>query len=309
MPRLNTEDFSLFDLCPRRRLYELTYAPYRVPVSKAMADALHAGLSAADAGIAAEKLMSTAANPGLELPPENLYSACFHHSKLIEVITQYVLELEPLLSLPGPIRLPWGEFQPLSFLTNSGDLLRVVICDRWDEQREQMERFSWRTAIDTAITGRPMTIIAIVIGRAEKGFRSSPWTIGYRHPSNKTIRIKKKGAEEFGSRWDRVYREQTDEKPLDWLTTMQEDGAFENHAFMFTEPPPVNAAEVLRQIDKMAADIGAGVHNQTRSACFKLRPCPFTPACLTAQSPAQLGWREHPQSPLDHKLDPLLSCS
>ena len=100
----------------------------------------------------------------------------------------------------------------------------MVLCSSWNTLREQEERTSWWTVGDIAVTGRPMLVNVLVIGSAKGGFRQSPWTTGYIHPENGTMRIKRKEGE-FTSRWKKVYREQTDRRALDWLTKMQTDEA------------------------------------------------------------------------------------
>lgn len=232
--------------------------------------------------------MALSARPGVELPSQNMYAVAIHHSRLLEVVASYCLSLPA--STPGPIEMPWGSFQPDSLMLETGQLRRIVLVERWDEQRKQMEAFSWRTAADVCVTGRSMVITAIVIGRAKDGYRFTPWTTGFRHPNNGAIRVQKRDGTEFQDTWDKVLREQTDLKPMDWLGIMQYDGAFDDLVHSFTVYPPSDRDAVLAQMEDMAAEMGS--LRQTRSSCFKLRPCSFSPACITGKTPEQCGWKD-----------------
>jgi len=285
---ITTDDFVTHDICPRSQTYTARYQPLRVSLNFSLNESIHTALSLGNPIAASEKLMELAARPGIEIESPNLYDSAIHHSRLVETLSAYVIAVGPL-TVPAPISCDWGDFQPRSFLTEDGRLRRVVLCDRWTSDRELMERFSWRTAIDTAITNRPMIITALVIGAVKGGFRPSPWNQGYEHPITKEIRVQRRVGK-FNDNWALVYRENTSMKALNWLRVMQEDGAFEGRVFSVTQAPPVNREEILEQIAAMAKEMGS--MRQTRSSCYRFRPCPFLPACSTAKSPAQLGWIE-----------------
>lgn len=282
---LNSEDFVQQDICPRSHTYASHYESLRVSLNFALNESLHTALSTGSPIAASDKLMELAARPGIEIDSRSLYDSAIHHSRLVELLASYVLAVGPL-SVPEPITCEWGEFQPRSFLTEDGRLRRVVLCDRWTPERELLEWFSWRTAIDSAITNRPMIITALVIGRVQNGFRPSPWTTGYEHPMTSEIRVQKREGR-FVDSWRSVYRENTSIKALEWLRIMQEDGAFEGRVFSVTQSPDPS---VLPQVAQMAREMGS--MRQTRSSCYRFKPCPFLPACSTNQSPAKLGWVE-----------------
>ena len=218
-----------------------------------MNESLYAAFAGNNPAFAAQKMMSLAANPGIDIDAKNLYESVIHHSRLVELIATYALSVGNC-EVPSPISMKWGEFQPKSFLMAMVDLRRLVLVDRWSKDRENLERFSWRTAADTAITNRPMVITAIVIGGVRAGLRPSVWTQGYEHPANKGIRIERREGE-FNDNWRMVYREQTSLKPVEWLREMQNDNAFEGRVFSFTEDVPRNRQEVLDHLAVMAEEI------------------------------------------------------
>lgn len=282
---ISTEDFINFDTCPRSQVFTARYQPLRLSLNGALNESLYTALSAGSPIAASDKLMELAARPGIEIESRSLYDSAIHHSRLVELLASYVLAVGPL-KVPESIACEWGDLQPRSFLTEDGRLRRVVLCDRWTPERELLERFSWRTAIDSAITNRPMIITALVIGRVQNGFRPSVWTTGYEHPMTREIRVQKREGK-FTENWRSHYRENTQIKALEWLRIMQEDGAFEGRVFSVAQSPDPS---VLPQVAEMAREMGST--RQTRSSCYRFKPCPFLPACSTNQSPAKLGWVE-----------------
>jgi hypothetical protein len=286
---MTTEDFAEHDRCPRFHAYSSRYAPFRVSFHYALNEALNAAIVANDPILASERVLALAANPGIDFKSSNLYSSVVHHSRLAEVLAAYCLSIESCLHPPIPTK--WGSFTPQSFLLPDGRLRRIVLTDRWTPEREQMERFSWRTVADTAITNRPMVITAILIGSLRDGYRPSQWTQGFLHPQNGNLRISKRKGE-FSESWKKVYREQSGLSALEWLKIMQDDGAFDDAVFSVTEDVPKNREEILSQMAEMAKEMTSPSPRQTRSACYRFTPCPFLPACATSQSPAALGWAE-----------------
>ncbi len=289
--RLSSEDFASHDVCARRHAWEAQYEPLRVSVNYALNQAVHEALVTGDPTAASERILSLAARPGLDIESSTLYDSVLHHSRLAEVLAAYLLSAGKC-SVPDPVQCDWGEYEFQSFLLPDGRLRRVVLCDRWSPEREQLERFAWRTAADCAVSGRAMLLNVLVIGGMRNGFRASPWTQCSIHPQSFEHRVQRRNGESFGENWRVAYREQTSLKPLEWLRIMQADGAFEGRVFSVTQGVPANRAEVLEQIAQMAEEIKAGSLRQTRASCYRFKPCPFLPACFAAKSPSQMGWAE-----------------
>jgi hypothetical protein len=285
---ISTEDFVQHDTCQCFHTYTARYEPLRVSLNYALNESISAAFEANNPAYASDKVMALAASPGIEIESKNLYPSVVHHNRLAELLATYLLSVGEVTT-PAPITCKWGEYQPKSFLTPDGRLRRVILCDRWNTDREHLERMSWRTVADSAITNRPMLLNVLIIGGVRDGFRPSVWTKGYEHPENKTIRVQRREGL-FGDTWKPVYREQTDLKPIEWLKIMQQDGAFEGRVFSFTVDVPSNRDEVLEQLALMASEMGS--LRQTRSACYRFKPCTFLPSCLSGKSPNQMGWIE-----------------
>lgn len=272
--KFDTEDFVRHDACSRFETWSRRYELPRISLSDALRSGLRAGLLTGDPQRAHSQFIAHASNPGLDIEGRNVYDIAIHHAAMLEVIATY------LVGNDGPWKpascLPLGQdtFQPLSFEMPDGRLRRVVLASSWNTLREQEERHSWWSVADMEITGRPMLINAIVIGQTREGFRISPWTMGYEHPENGILRIKKKEGK-FNPNWKKVKRENTDIRSLDWLSHMQSDGAFEDVVFSFTADLKSRDSDM----ERMASEIREGRDTMRRSACFRMSPCPMASTC------------------------------
>ena len=159
---------------------------------------------ALDAGLRAEKepehaaeneIMALAANPGLDVPGKNVYQVAVHYSKLAGIRTTALrmAATEPWHVI-APIKANLGHMAEISWrsgLYDSGNGIprRVVLVDRWSDEREGKERHDWRTLAESCILNRTIYLTAVAIGSSKDGKRHSPWTKCFIHPRNKTIRF------------------------------------------------------------------------------------------------------------------------
>ena len=282
---LSTVDFARHDFCPRFRTWSAKYELPRIPLAEALNISLRAGLLKGEQAEAYRKFMHLASNPGLDIEGRNVYDIAVHHAQMLEVLVSYLVTDGPWKPAEA-VSFAGDTYEPLSYLLPDGRLRRVVLCSSWNTLREQEERTSWWTVGDIAVTGRPMLVNVLVIGSAKGGFRQSPWTTGYIHPENGTMRIKRREGE-FTSRWKKVYREQTDRRALDWLHFMQADEAFDGVVESFTVDGVDSS--VLKDMERMRWS-----EDMRRSACFRMSPCPMAGLCHRGLTPATAGWREKP---------------
>lgn len=288
---ITTEDVALWDECERRRLYSLYQTP-RISLAQALNDSLRIGLLKGDPALAKNHLMQLAAEPGLAISGVDIYAVALHTSALIEIITTYLLADEGPWKAAPKVKIGEHDFRPLSFV-RPACLRRVVLCSRWDMQRQLEETHSWRTVADSAALGLPMLINAIVIGSAVKGLRPSVWTRGFSHPVSKDLRIKslKKDGENFNQNWRRVLRESSSKSAADWLTLMQKDDAFEEAVHSVSVPIPSQQSHVdlSRMLDEITS---TSVGKMRRSSCFKQSTCPMANLCYHPDSPTPeiAGW-------------------
>jgi hypothetical protein len=283
---ISTLDLVRHDLCPRLQTWSRFETP-RISLAEALNHALRVGLTLGDPAMAHGAFMSRAADPGLDIEGGAVYDIAVHHAALIETICAYLLGDGAWEPAKGD-----DTFTPLSYQMPDGRLRRIILCSTWNPLREAEERASWWTVADTAFTGRPMLINVIVIGSSRGGFRLSPWTTAYQHPENDILRIKRKEGR-FSEGWKRLYREATDLRPLDWLTLMQQDDAFEGIVESFTVDSPTRRVEILADMARMAKEIEEGHEEMRRSACYRHAPCPMARLCHNPRplEPEGAGWR------------------
>jgi len=259
-----------------------------------MNDSLRAGLIAGEPARARETLLQIAADPGLDMQAWNLYDVAVHHAALMELVTAYLVA-------DGPWT-PAGEVDGVgcqSFVLPDGRLRRVVLCSAYSELRKLEEVHSWRTIADVCVTGRPMLLNFISIGQSRKGLRASPWTQGYVHPENGILRVKRIASEKtgpnprFSDNWKKVYREQTDHKPKEWLAIMQQDHAFEDLVQYCTVDVPTNRKGILEDLRRIERELASKSIAMRRSACFRFSPCPMACLCHSPGNltPELVGWK------------------
>jgi len=281
---LTTDDFFRHDACERLETWSRQYELPRIPLAEALRSGLRAGLLSGDPQKAYSQFLAHSASPGLDIEGRSVYDVAVHHAALVEVISAYLLGNDGAWLEADSVEFGKNTFQPLSFQMADGRLRRVVLCSTWNALREQEERYSWNTVADMAATGRPMLVNVIVIGQSREGFRISPWTTGYEHPENRTLRIKRKEGK-FAPSWRKVRREIMGTKPLDWLTLMQRDEAFEDVVYSFTADLK-DRDEVLDEMKRMKM----GGERMTRSSCFRYVPCPMACLCHRGLTPQAANW-------------------
>jgi hypothetical protein len=288
---LTTEDFAQHDACRRLRTWSSAYQLPRIPLAQAMHLSLRAGLLAGDATLARSTLMGFGAEPGLDIESWQVYEIAVHHAALVEIVCSYLL-CTGEWKAAEPVSCAGGDFEPLSYILPDGRLRRVVLCSTWNKLREQEEAHSWWTQADVNATGRPMLLNVIVIGNSIKGFRPTPWTRAYVHPENRVTRVKKREGN-FTEKWERLYRENTDKQPKEWLDLMAQDEAFEDLVYSLTVDVGEKRKSILGDMLRMANEMQDKSEHMTRAACFKLAPCPMVRLCHHAHTvtPQQAGWR------------------
>jgi hypothetical protein len=205
----------------------------------------------------------------------------------------------------------WLIWQPESYLIDGGlRLMRFVLVDHWDDDRQSAELHSWRTMGDVCVTGLPMTIRVAVIGQSRGGRRLGHWTRARRHPLNKGIRFARKHGKDDGlaGSWAWVWRENSDIGVLPWVEQMSRDGVLTESAFNVNVRVPAENARkrVLEDIERIGEEMEkagrfssqshlsfADAFPMTRSACDDpIRgPCPLQCVCYatTEITPGETG--------------------
>jgi len=274
------ESIVAFDRCPRLCKWEADHLQLRI---KPLA-ALYAGVEAGVEGKSAkDAVMSLAANPGLDLQGIETYSVAIHLAFLAEILSTYLLA-------GGEKWVRNGN------LFKSGDeLRRIILTDRWSEDRKMQEIRSWRTVAEVCRRDTPILLNFLTIGQSSDNRRISPWTRGWTHPRNQGLRFKKKDGDSPGETWNLQWRERSGYPVERWLGRMQVDGVFGDLVHSVQVKIPKRREEYLREIQRIEGEIAELPDNppMRRSGCYaNFSPCQFLDVChhQGVKTPSECGW-------------------
>lgn len=284
-----------WEKCRRQWAFSREWELVRVTPMGTLYRALQDALTRPESDPAAAQafVMTEAGERGVWTEVRDPYATMVHYAHLAEVLARVLRQpnSEPL-KLHPPLKLGDHTWVPASYLTDNGlRLMRIVLCDHWDDDRQLAEIHSWRTVGDICATCLPMTLRVLVIGSQRDGHRHSFWSKGQRHPVNKQLRFARKHgkAEGLSASWDTVWREDCDISAQTWLEQMARDGVWKELAFdrKVAAPSKLQRDKVLTDIefaaDEMAISPTNGRWPMTRSACDDpIRgSCPFQACCYS----------------------------
>jgi hypothetical protein len=294
---LSAERLSTWELCPRRAQWTSQYHT-RVSMMGALYRALAAGLTTDKnpEQSAINELLAIASNPGLDIYGENIYAIATSASWLAGIIAQALRNAFPApwsLWADSDIENPSGP--PVAWrsgLWNAGDGIprRLVLVDKWSDDRQASERRNWRTLGEAVALGRSIAVTAIEIGVSREKRRVSPWTRCYRHPRNDVFRFRRLNSDEdFSHAWKAVWREDSGITTADWLKQMQKDGVLDAVKTM-NVPPPARPADFLARMCEIAEEMErceGGTPPMRLAGCNDILsgPCPFLSVCHGARVP------------------------
>lgn len=289
-----------WEQCQRRAVWHREWELGRVTPYQAIVNALHGAIlnNKTDADTSASMaVMTQAANRGVWTERPDPYAIMVHHAALAQIL--FAAIYKNLLSKDWywtGMDAEYGDrfnWQCSCFIDNEGKRLkRLVLVDRWDEDRQLRELHSWRTVGDVCVTGLPMDLVIMVIGQSRDGRRHGPWTKGWQHPVNHSLKFKRthqgKKVPLVGG-WRPVWRENASEITTEqWLKQMEGDGVLRDVMLVrkVKVPEPEQRKRVLADIERLAEVMEDKPGSDglllpmTRSACDFPRPCPFQNCCF-----------------------------
>lgn len=282
---ISAEKIATYEICPRRYLWTGKYRT-RVSLVRALYMALDAGLrTEKDPERTAEnEFLALAAAPGLDIVGHDVYAVAMHHAKLAGVLAA---ALRSAWAAPWTtveqVRLPAGhEWQSAAYRTGDGHPRRIVLVDRWSDDRKQQECSGWRTIGEVCALDQPLLITAVTIGSSHDKRRHSAWTRCWRHPRNRTFRFQRKtSTEDFGATWASVWREDSGIKTADWLTQMRSDGCMTDLVHTVQVPVPKGREAYLGEMTRIAGEMASlpDVPPMRLAGCYGFAPCPFLGVC------------------------------
>jgi len=294
---MNAQDLCIYEACPRRYVWTRTYVSFRISPIAALYQALDAGLRGSGEEDAKNKLISLAGNPGLDIAGPDVYDVAMHLAFLAGIVTAYLRGGDGAWTLVPSVYSPFP-WEPAVYESPDGRIRRVVLVDRWSEERKIEEARSWRSIGEICATGREMLLNAVVIGSTHNKRRASHWTRALAHPRNRGIRFKKRtGSVEFAGSWETVQRETWKGTTEDWLSAMQVDECFAELIHSMRISVPVRRKEFLADMARMAKEMASLGEDppMRRAGCFGFTPCVFLETCHNRElvTPSSQGFLKY----------------
>ena len=282
------------DFCVRRAFYSQRWRPAVLRPKEILTRSVEFGLMAdGDSGEAAEaESLRLATEIGIDTEQSDLLSLAEHIGALANFLAWLLRGTQPPYKRPEPISLPDGqEWVSGAFLSqNERSLRQMKLVDRWDAWAQMALENSWQIMGECAAYRVPMSIVVVEIGKLRKGRWSNPLTTGCRHPVSKTLRFRKRDGEDFGSTWERVFRETDKATREEWLDAMVDDGVLAENLHVHS----VEISPLSETIQALAAKRLSAIRETTvtpdlqPSQCFdRIQPCPFRSCCPRGVEPSE----------------------
>jgi hypothetical protein len=242
---------------------------------------------------AGDHVMTLAAERGLDIEGSGVYPIALHNAALADLLTTMIRALEPPWARPADKTMGTLTWVSSAFLAPSGlRLHRVLLVDRWSDERAKAERLGWRCLGEQSVYELPMTVHVVVLGQRRNGKHVGPFTQGYLHPRSRTLRIRKKTGEGFSKEWTKCWREEQDTISRDkWIDQMHADGVMEDSIFEINCDPP--AAKLASEIRLLAERKLRQIQEATKipdmnpGSCWWPTPCQFAWGCWEFQEPSE----------------------
>ena len=282
---LSPEKLVTFELCPRRYVWTDTY-PTRIPLVRALYMALDAGLRAENGPerAAENALMQVSARPGLDIYGNDVYAVAFHHARLAGILA---------VALRSAWPAPWKPIDPLSMAeghvwhsacydAGDGHPRRIVLADRWGDERRLQELAGWRTMGEVCALDRTILVTAIEIGTMRDKHRISAWTRCWRHPKNHTFRFQRRtSSEDFGATWNPIWREDATISTPEWMAQMRADGCIHDLVHTMQVPVPRGSGVYREEMLRIAGEMSGlpAAPPMRLAGCHGFSKCPFLGIC------------------------------
>lgn len=277
---MNSSDLVDFERCPRLLRWGQDHLPLRIKPLHALYRGLEDGLLGKSPK---DSVMAIAANPGLDVEGVETYSIAVHLAFLAEILSSYLLSMGAKWTKSGQIFEVEGEYR------------RIVLIDRWSEERKFSEIRSWKTMAEVCQRDAPLLLNFLVIGTTSEHRRVSPWTRGWTHPKNQGLRFKKIDGSSLEKGWNQVWRERSGLSTERWLQRLQLDHCFQDLVHTVQVNVPRRRLEFLKDIERIEQEIAALPENppMRRSSCYQIgSTCQFAEVCNGAynKTPSECGW-------------------
>jgi len=230
--------------------------------------------------IAGSEVMQLAEDRGLDCDADRVYEGVVNHAALSDVLVSAIRKpIDPPWLLPESLQ----NWSSACYLAPEGDALRrIVLVSNWNDERHYSECRSWFTMGEIAHYKLPMQMVVLVIGQQRFGKRYGPWTQGFLHPANRTLRFRKKSrstSEVFNDKWSKVWREDHAEISREtWLESMLRDDVLPEVCFKVDVPVP-GEVHIQRILDTAARQLDT-LHEMKEKPAVQFSTCDWPVPCM-----------------------------
>ena len=239
-------------------------------------------------------------SPGL-LRTEGIdtYKLAMDYAAMIRTQVEYFSRVTLLtLIKPKPITInPTTIWLPLSQSDESGALHRWRFVDYANDDAITTELHSWELFGDLALSGMPMTLHIVTIGRRDGNHHTSPWCKAYKAPSFNMYKFQKKSGSGLSDNWKPIYfADDIDLDPSDWVDQMIEDDVITRLVthINVTEPYECHKLNFKRDLDleieHMYQHLATPWYERpmSRGACDRPYICPHQELCFSLDAKSEL---------------------
>mgnify|MGYP001608439154 CR=1 FL=1 len=239
-------------------------------------------------------------SPGL-LRTEGIdtFKLAMDYAAMIRTQVEYFSRVTLLsFTKPKPITINSNTlWLPLSFAAESGALHRWRFVDYANDDAIMTELHGWELFGDLVLSGMPMTLHMVSIGRRDRDHHTSPWCKAYKAPSFNMYKFQKKSGGGLSDNWKPIYfADDIDLDPSDWVDQMIEDDVITSliSHINVTEPYECHKLNFRRDLDYEVGDIQCNMPvpwyelPMGRGACDKPFICPHQELCYSLDPKAEL---------------------
>lgn len=276
------------DRCSRAAFYSRDWEFSRLHPTEILRRAVDAGLISDedDPGQAAgDQVMTYACERGLDIEGSGVYPIALHIAALADISTTLLRASQPAWARPADRTIQSLNWVSSAYLDASHVRLhRVLLVDRWSDERSKAERLGWKTLGEQSVYELPMTVHVVVLGQRRDGKHHGPFSKGFLHPQGRMLRIRKRTGESFSGKWTIAWREEQDTiSRAKWIDQMEADGVLPESLFTIDcEPPAPKLGSEIRQLaERKLRQIQetTQVPDMNPSSCWWPTPCAFAHCC------------------------------
>ncbi len=295
--------------CKRRYKLEQTYRYKKWAPSVLFSAVMRSAIIALSTGVEKQLVTINTVNnflkqvrePGLiQAEGIDVYKLAMDYTAMIRTQIEYFSRMS-LLTLSKPKQVLISSNVSWSFLSQadeSGVLHRWRFVDFINDNSITTDLHSYELFADLALSGMPMTLHMVSIGRRDHDHHVSPWCKAYKSPAMNMYKFQKKSGSGLSDNWKPIYfADDIDMDPSTWVNQMIEDNIIDNlvQHINITEPSDVHVLNLKRDLNYELMGI---LSNYTvpwyelpmsRSACDSPYVCPHQELCFSLNPEAELA--------------------